>query len=81
MWSCEGKSVHICWGRVWCGRWLKVYVVCIYRLANVCTLLDLALKKLASQIKFRCVKMILLIYLEHHISASVSLFIAFGHVK
>lgn len=33
------------------GRWLKIYVVCIYRLGNAYTLLDLALKSLASQIK------------------------------
>lgn len=40
------------------GRWLKIYVVCIYRLGNSCTLLDLALESLASQIIYKCVKTI-----------------------
>ena len=40
------------------GRWLKIYVVCIYRLGNACTLLDLALESLASQIIYKCVKTI-----------------------
>ena len=68
-------------GRGGWERWLKVYVACVYGLANVYTLLDLALEKLAGQIKLRCVKMIFQIYLQHHICAPVSLFIGFTHVK
>lgn len=63
------------------GWWLKVYVVGIYGLGNACILLDLALKNLATQIKFRCVKMIYQIHLECHTSMLVSLFIGFRHVK
>lgn len=52
-----------------------------YGVGNARTLLDLAFENVASQIKFRCVKMIFQIYLEHHTSTLVSLFIGFRHVK
>lgn len=48
---------------------------------NTCTLLELTFENVASQIKFRCVKMIFQIHLEHHTSTLVSLFIGFRHVK
>ena len=63
--------------------WEAAESVCSWYWAEgkACTLLELTFENVASQIKFRCVKMIFQIYSEHHTSTLVSLFIGFRRAE